>query len=82
MKKTINKMKQQSIEWEKIVANDIAHKGLISRLYKELIQLNQTNKQTNKQTLNVKNEQRPLTDIFPKKTYRWQRVIRKNAQHD
>ena len=41
VKGTINKMKQQPTEWEKIVANYISHKGLISRLYKELIQLNQ-----------------------------------------
>ena len=32
-KKTINKM-TQSIEWEKIFANDAMNKGLISKLYK------------------------------------------------
>ena len=37
VEETINKMKQQPTEWEKIVANDISHKGLISRLYRELI---------------------------------------------
>ena len=39
-KRTINKMKRQSTEWEKIFANHISLKGLISQMYKELIQLN------------------------------------------
>ena len=39
-KKTINKMKRLPAEWEKIFANDISDKGLISKIYKELIQLN------------------------------------------
>ena len=29
-------MKRQDIDWEKIFANHIFHKGLISKLYKEL----------------------------------------------
>ena len=40
MKENINKMKRQPIEWEKIFANDISDKGLISKIYKEHIQLN------------------------------------------
>ena len=44
-KKTINKMKRQSMEWEKIFANDATDKGLISKIYKQLMQLN--NKNTN-----------------------------------
>jgi len=39
-KETINKMKRQPIEWEKIFANHISNKGLISKIYKELLQLN------------------------------------------
>ena len=39
-KETINKMKRQSSEWEKIFANEATDKGLISEIYKQLMQLN------------------------------------------
>ena len=39
-KETINKMKRQPSEWEKIYANESTGKGLISKLYKQLMQLN------------------------------------------
>ena len=39
-KETINKVKRQPSEWEKIVANETIDKGLISKIYKQLIQLN------------------------------------------
>jgi hypothetical protein len=38
--KTINKTKRQSSEWEKIFANKAVDKGLISKIYKLLIQFN------------------------------------------
>ena len=38
-KETINKMKKPS-EWEKIFANESMDKGLISKIYKQLMQLN------------------------------------------
>ena len=44
-KETINKVKRQLSEWEKTIANEITDKGLISKIYKQLIQLN-TEKQT------------------------------------
>ena len=39
-KETISKVKRQPSELEKIVANETTDKGLISKIYKELIQLN------------------------------------------
>ena len=39
-KETINKMKRQPSEWEKIFANEATDKGLISKIYKQLIKLN------------------------------------------
>ena len=39
-KETINKMRRQPSEWEKIIASEAADKGLISKIYKQLMQLN------------------------------------------
>ena len=39
-KKTINKVKRQTSEWEEIIANEATDKGLISKIYKQLMQLN------------------------------------------
>ena len=39
-KETINKVKRQPSEWKKIVVNETTDKGLISKIYKQLIQLN------------------------------------------
>ena len=39
-KETINKVKRQPSEWEKMIANKTTDKGLISKIYKQLIQLN------------------------------------------
>ena len=40
VKETIRKTKRQLTEWEKIFANDISDKGLISKICKELLKLN------------------------------------------
>ena len=65
-KETISKVKRQPSEWEKIIANETTDKGLISKIYKQLIQLNA--RKTNNP---IKKLKKDLTDISPKKTYRW-----------
>ena len=63
-KETTNKMKRQPSEWEKIFANKATEKGLISKMYKQLMQLNikKTNNPTKKWAVDL--------DISPKKIYR------------
>ena len=39
-KETISKVKRKPSEWEKIIANETTDKGLISKIYKQFIQLN------------------------------------------
>ena len=41
-KETISKVKRQPSEWEKIIANETTDKGLISKIYKQLIQKNKS----------------------------------------
>ena len=45
-KKTINKTKRQPTEWDKLFANIATDKGLISKIYKQLMQFNNKNNQT------------------------------------
>ena len=49
-KETISKVKRQASEWEKIIANETTDKGLISKIFKQVIQLNarKTNNPTKK----------------------------------
>ena len=45
--------------WEKLFANNETDKGVISKIYKQLIELSfKTNKQTNKQITQSKNGQK------------------------
>ena len=46
-KETINKTKRQPSEWEKIFANETMDKGLISKMYKQLMELNIKKKKIN-----------------------------------
>ena len=39
MKETISKVKRQPSEWQKIIANEATDKELISKIYKQLLQL-------------------------------------------
>ena len=43
-KGNINKMKRQATKWEEIFANNMIFEGLISKIYKELIQPDNNNK--------------------------------------
>ena len=47
-KETISQVKRQPSEWEKIIANETTDKGLISKIYKQLIQLNTRRKKKKK----------------------------------
>ena len=49
-KETIIKVKRQLSKWEKITANETTDKGLISKIYNQLMQLNtrETNNPVNK----------------------------------
>jgi len=42
-------MKRQPVNWEKIFSNDATYKGLIFKMYKQLIQLNNNNNKKSKQ---------------------------------
>ena len=39
-KENISKVKRQPSEWEKVIANEATDKQLISKIYKQLMQLN------------------------------------------
>ena len=64
-KEIVNKRKRPTTEWEKIFANNISDKGLISEIYKEHIQLN---------IKQLKNARRTRIGIFPNETHKCQQT--------
>ena len=61
-KETISKVKRKPSEWEKIIANQTTDRGLISKIYKQLIQLN-----TRKTNNPIKKWGKDLNGHFSKK---------------
>ena len=62
---TISKGKRQPSEWEKIIANETTDKGLISKIYKQLIQLS-----TRKTNNPIKKWEKDLNRHFSKENIR------------
>ena len=60
-KETISKVKRRPSKWEKIIANETTDKGLISKIYKQLIQLN-----TRKTNNTIKKGEKDLNRHFSK----------------
>ena len=66
-KETLNKMKRQPTEWEKIFASESTDMGFISKIYKHLLQLNTKKKP---KTTPSKKWVEDLNRQFSKKAYR------------
>ena len=69
-------MKRQLSEWEKITANEITDKRLISKIYKQLMQLN-----TRKASNPTKKWAEDLDIHFSKEDIQMANKHMKNAQH-
>ena len=66
MRETISTIKRQPSKWEKIIVTEATDKELISKIYKQLLQLN-----SRKIKDPIKKWEKDLNRLSPKKTYRW-----------
>ena len=74
-KETISKVKGQPSEWEKIIANEATDKEFISKIYKQLLQLN-----SSKINDSIKNWTKELNRHFSKEDIQMANK-QKDAQH-
>ena len=76
MKETISKVKRQPSEWEKIIANETTDKRLISKIYKQLIQLN-----TRKTNNPIKKWAKDIDRNFSREDIQMSKNTRNDAHH-
>ena len=69
-------MKRETTIWENIFAKDASDKSLIFKIYKEL-----QDSTLARQTTQLKNGQKTLTDTSPRRTLKVPRDIQNDAQH-
>ena len=71
-KETINRIKRQPSGWEKIISSEITDKGLITRIHKQLIQLNIRGKNSP-----VKKWEEDINRHFPKEDIQMEKTNEK-----